>query len=84
MPREGEDADDILITIAPTLHPSEPTLPPHWQSLLTTLSKLHGEGTRNNYLNVPSVYEFSTVCIIQKMLKYFFFFYRCFERASRN
>ncbi|XP_012235506.1 integrator complex subunit 1 [Linepithema humile] len=43
MPREGEDIDDILITIAPTLHPSEPTIPTHWQSLLTTLSKLHGE-----------------------------------------
>lgn len=46
MPREGEDADDILITIAPVPHRSEPVIPEHWQSLLGTLSKLYGEGTK--------------------------------------
>jgi len=56
MPREGEDMDDILITVTPALHPPEPTIPQHWQSLLTTLAKLHGEGTKSNsikylYLN---------------------------------
>ena len=49
MPREGEDSDNILITIAPTLHPPEPTIPQHWQSLLTTLFKLHGEGIANYF-----------------------------------
>ncbi|KAG5319212.1 INT1 protein, partial [Pseudoatta argentina] len=43
MPREGEDMDDILITVTPALHPPEPTIPQHWQSLLTTLAKLYGE-----------------------------------------
>jgi len=47
IPREGEDMDDILITITPALHPPEPTIPQHWQSLLVTLTKLHGEGTRS-------------------------------------
>jgi len=60
IPREGEDMDDILITITPALHPPEPTIPQHWQSLLATLTKLHGEGTRNSsikhsYLNYKIV-----------------------------
>lgn len=45
IPREGEDVDDMPIAVAPTPQPSEP-IPQHWQSLLTTLAKLHGEGTK--------------------------------------
>ncbi|XP_032686897.1 integrator complex subunit 1 isoform X2 [Odontomachus brunneus] len=47
MPKEGEDADDIPITIAPTPSPTESGVPQHWQSLLTTLTKLHGEDVFN-------------------------------------
>lgn len=47
MPREGEDADDILITVAPVPPPTE-SIPQYWQSLLATLTKLHGEGTKND------------------------------------
>ncbi|XP_025155435.1 integrator complex subunit 1 isoform X3 [Harpegnathos saltator] len=46
VPKEGDDADDIPITIAPTLSPAESVFPQHWQSLLATLTKLHGEGDR--------------------------------------
>lgn len=44
VPREGEDVEEILITIPPTPPPSESIIPQHWPSLLTTLSKLQGEG----------------------------------------
>ncbi|XP_014467728.1 PREDICTED: integrator complex subunit 1 isoform X2 [Dinoponera quadriceps] len=47
MPKDGDDANDILITITPTLLPAEPAIPQHWQSLLTTLTKLHGEDVFN-------------------------------------
>lgn len=50
MPKEGEDADDIPITIAPTPSPTESAIPQHWQSLLTTLTKMHGEGTERGVL----------------------------------
>jgi len=43
MPRDGEDTD-ILIAIAPSPPSSEPIIPQHWQSLLSTLTKMHGEG----------------------------------------
>lgn len=55
MPREGEDADDILITIAPAPHRSEPVIPEHWQSLLGTLSKLYGEDVFNALQEVEHV-----------------------------
>lgn len=44
MPREGEDIEEILITVPPTPPPTESIIPQHWPSLLTTLSKLQGEG----------------------------------------
>lgn len=44
MPREGDDADDILITIAPAPSPAESVPSQHLQSLVATLSKLQGEG----------------------------------------
>ena len=49
MPREGEDIEEILITVPPT-PPPESIIPQHWPSLLTTLSKLQGEGTIENYV----------------------------------
>ncbi|XP_072761874.1 integrator complex subunit 1 [Anoplolepis gracilipes] len=55
MPREGEDADDILITIAPAPHRSEPVIPEHWQSLMGTLSKLYGEDVFNALQEVEHV-----------------------------
>lgn len=56
MPREGEDADDILITIAPAPHRSEPVIPEHWQSLLGTLSKLYGEGIKKSLYWIFYIY----------------------------
>lgn len=53
IPREGEDIDDILITVTPTPYSSEPAIPQHWQSLLVTLTKLHGEGTKDNSIRNP-------------------------------
>lgn len=47
MPREGEDIEEILITVPPT-PPPESIIPQHWPSLLTTLSKLQGEGMIGN------------------------------------
>lgn len=61
MPREGEDADDILITIAPPPHRSEPVIPEHWQSLLGTLSKLYGEGTKQQSLLLDTYLHFSII-----------------------
>ncbi|XP_012280876.1 integrator complex subunit 1 [Orussus abietinus] len=43
IPREGEDNEEVLVTIAPTPPPTKPLIPQHWTSLLTTLTKLHGE-----------------------------------------
>lgn len=43
VPREGEDIEEVLITVPPTPLPIEPIIPQHWPSLLTTLSKLQGE-----------------------------------------
>lgn len=44
IPREGEDTEEILLTLAPSPLPSEPAIPTHRQPLLAILSKLHGEG----------------------------------------
>lgn len=44
IPREGEDTEEILLTLAPSPLPSEPAIPPHRQPLLAILSRLHGEG----------------------------------------
>lgn len=44
MLKEGEDVEEVLITIPPTPPPSEPIIPQHWPSLLATLSKMQGEG----------------------------------------
>lgn len=49
MPREGEDIEEILITVPPTPPPTESIIPQHWPSLLTTLSKLQGEGMIRKY-----------------------------------
>ncbi|XP_017798364.1 PREDICTED: integrator complex subunit 1 [Habropoda laboriosa] len=43
VPREGEDLEEVLITVPPTPPPSESIIPQHWPSLLGTLSKLQGE-----------------------------------------
>ncbi|KAF7414832.1 hypothetical protein HZH68_003321 [Vespula germanica] len=43
IPREGEDTEEILLTLAPSPLPSEPAIPAHRQPLLAILSKLHGE-----------------------------------------
>ncbi|KAG7214008.1 hypothetical protein KM043_001378 [Ampulex compressa] len=43
IPREGEDMEEILVTITPTPLPPEMAIPQHWPSLLATLTKLHGE-----------------------------------------
>lgn len=50
VPREGEDVEEVLITVPPTPPPTESIIPQHWQSLLTTLSKLQGEGTLIQYI----------------------------------
>ncbi|XP_015601368.1 integrator complex subunit 1 isoform X2 [Cephus cinctus] len=42
VPREGEDGEEVLVTVAPT-PPPEPIVPQHWPALLVTLTKLHGE-----------------------------------------
>lgn len=65
IPREGEDADDILITVTPTPHSSESTIPQQWQSLLGTLTKLHGDGTKNNYIKHPH-FNYKIVQLIQR------------------
>lgn len=46
IPREGEDNDEMLVTVAPTLPPQESSVPPHWSTLLVTLNKLQGEGMK--------------------------------------
>ncbi|XP_011171982.1 integrator complex subunit 1 [Solenopsis invicta] len=55
IPREGEDADDVLITITPALHPPESTFPQHWQSMLPTLTKMHGEDVFNALQEIDHV-----------------------------
>lgn len=47
LPREGEDIEEILVTIPPTAPPPEAVIPQHWPTLLATLSKLHGEDVFN-------------------------------------
>jgi len=59
IPREGEDVDDILITITSAPNPSEPAIPQHWQSLLTTLTKMHGEGTKSS--SVKNLHLYYTI-----------------------
>ncbi|XP_011642756.1 integrator complex subunit 1 isoform X2 [Pogonomyrmex barbatus] len=55
IPREGEDTDDILITVTPAPPSSEPVIPQHWQSLLATLTKLHGEDVLNALQEIDHV-----------------------------
>lgn len=60
VPREGEDIEEVLITVPPTPLSIEPIIPQHWPSLLTTLSKLQGEGMIQKFALISINFYYNT------------------------